>query len=132
MIIKNEKIDFIKIVNRLFLVIFILSTGILAFYLYLIKESPPTSIGYIGLTAFGLFFVLTLIKGYFLKLKDIDLDFFRNIMTGVSGGIAVWLLSSINFSALKTNFLVTFNEILVNLGLAVLVILIAYLICKKD
>lgn len=109
--------------------LFFISVLILIFYIYFLDESPPVFLSYVVATSMGVGLVFLLLDR-FLSIKDFDLSYFKNIMIGVSGGLAVWVLSEIDFS-FKEGFWLTVNWFLVRLGFAIMVILIGYGICKK-
>ncbi len=109
--------------------IFILSVLVLMFYKYFLDVKPPIIVIGITMTSIGVF-LITLLLDRFLSLKDSDLDYFRNIMIGISGGLAVWILSATDFS-FKDGFWLTMNGFLIRVGFAIMVILIGYSVCKK-
>ena len=109
--------------------IFFVSTLTLMFYKYFLNAVPPFLVSYISATSIGIGLVFLLLNR-FLSLKDSDLDYFKNIMIGVSGGLAVWVLSEIDFT-FKEGFWLTVNGLLVRAGFAIVIILIGYSICKK-
>lgn len=111
------------------LALFFTSVLILMFYTYFLDAKPPVFIIYITLTSMGVGLV-TLLLDDFLSIKALDLDYFKNIMIGISGGLAVWVLSETDFS-FKEGFWLTINGFLIRLGFSIMIILIGYSICKK-
>mgnify|MGYP001575066917 CR=1 FL=1 len=109
--------------------LFFSSVSVLMFYTYFLNARPPFFISYLALTSFG-FGVVSFLLYNFLEVKDYDIDYFKNIMIGLSGGFAVWILSEMDFS-FKKGFWLTVNGFLLRTGFAIAVILIGYRICKK-
>ena len=109
--------------------IFISSVLVLMFYKYFLDVKPPIIVIGITITSIGVF-LITLLLDRFLSLKDSDSDYFKNIMIGISGGLAVWVLSETDFS-FKEGFWLTMNGFAIRVGFAIMVILIGYKICKK-
>ena len=125
---KNKIID---LLDSIFLSIFILGVLSLMGFQYILNEKPHPLLFYVSITSFGLFLVTFLIKYYLAPLKKLDIDFFRNIIIGITGGIVVWILSTTNLSSFRTDFWLSSNNLLVKLGFAIFTILIGYIICKK-
>jgi Co/Zn/Cd efflux system component len=120
----------IPLFNTLFISMFILSAFILFSIQYIFEKTPYSFISYIAITSLGLFLVINLV-GYFTSIKKMDIDFFRDIIIGIAGGSAVWILSTTNLSSFKINFWLSINDLITKIGIVIILILISYIICKK-
>ncbi len=107
---------------------FFVGTLIMMFFFYILKQTPPLTLSYFSITSFGVFLV-TMLFNSFLSLKHIDIDYFRNVMIGISGGLAVWIFSGVDL-AFEDGWL-SINSLIVRLGFALMIILIGYSVCKK-
>jgi len=126
---KRFKKPFKQVIN-ISLVVFLISSLISFCYIYLLGINPPTLVIYISITTLGIVLVSVLLERLFC-LRDIDLDYFKNIMVGISGGIAVWLLTEIDFT-FKDGFLLTINGALIKIGFSLVILLIGYGIYKNN
>ncbi len=124
---KKGKI-FGKIVSWSF-ALFFAGTLMLMFYKYILNEQPATFLFYITISSLGVGLVSLLLNS-FLSMKDYDLDYFKNIMIGISGGLAVWVFSEIDLS-FKEGFWLTINEFMIRVGFSLMIILIGYSLYKK-
>lgn len=121
----------LRLLDLIFLSIFFLGGILLMFYKYLLNAKPHPLIFYITVTASGLFVLIYIIIYYLMPLKKLDLNYFRNIIIGIIGGIAVWILSSTTYAAFKEDFWLSLNNLIIKVGMAIFIILIGYIVCKK-
>lgn len=99
------------------------------FFRYILGQQPPTIFFYISITSLGIFLISLLINAFW-GIKSIDVDYFRNVMIGVAGGLAVWVFSGADFT-FKNGFWLSINQFLIRMGFAIMILLIGYSICKK-
>ena len=83
----------------------------------------------IAITLFG-FFLVTFLFSMFINLKNEDSDYFRNVIIGIAGGLAVWFFSGINFS-FPNGILLGLNDMIIKLAISFMVLYLGYLVCKK-
>lgn len=117
-------------IDRIFFFTFIGCVAVLMFYYYILHEVAHPFVFYIAASSAGLFTIIWLVKGYLLPLRTLDLEYFRNIVIGIIGGIVVWILSTTSKAGFEADFWLSLNELFVKIGIAIFVILIGYIICR--
>jgi len=128
---ETKNYDVLQLLDTIFLGIFFLGVLTLMFYQYILNQQANSIFFYISVTSMGLFLLIGILRSYFMPLKKLDIEYFRNIITGISGGIVVWILSSTNYSSFKADFWLAANNLIIKMSIAIFIILIGYIICKK-
>lgn len=84
----------------------------------------------IAITLFGLstFFFLVYLVG---NLKQVNYEYFKSIMVGISGGLAVWISTTINLNLIHQDLLLGLNEIMSKIVISLGIIIVGYLFYRK-
>lgn len=84
---------------------------------------------YAGVTFLGLFLLSIYLSFVFHTIKKMDKDYFKNIMVGVSGGLAVWVFSGTKWDMSK-GFWLAINGIVTRILIFLGIIFIGFVIYR--
>jgi len=122
-----KKIELFVLFAQLSFIISIILMSLITFNV--VKLSTKQFLAPIAITFFGLSMVLFLLFIIF-NLKNIDFEYFRNVMIGIAGGLAVWVFSTINLNP-SDGLLIGLNKIMVKVGISLMILYFGYVICRK-
>lgn len=105
--------------------IFMLGINFIDFDLTIKQILAPIMLFLFGLSLFILLFLQV------HELKEKDYDYFRNIMIGIAGGLAVWFASTIRWDLISEQPLLGINYLISRFGISLVIIYIGFLICRK-
>lgn len=106
----------------------VLLVGITAFYIF--DKNSSEDLIYFGITFMGLFLLFVYLGFVFHTIKEIDRNYFRNVMVGVSGGLAVWVFGGIKWDISK-GFWLAINGVIAKVILSLAIIFIGFLVYRK-
>jgi len=81
-----------------------------------------------------LLFGLSLFIILFLQisnLREIDFEYFRNIMIGIAGGLAVWFASTIRWDLINDDPILGVSYLIGKIGISFVIIYLGFLICRR-
>lgn len=105
--------------------IFMIGINFINFELAIKQILAPIMLFLFGLSLFILLFLQV------HQLKEKDYEYFRNIMIGIAGGLAVWFASTIRWDLISEQPLLGLNYLIGRIGICLAIIYVGFLTCRK-